>query len=74
MAKNKLNQIEKATKGLFELDETKENIDKIAEILNTSFYTYSKHERKEYIKGDHWKSTKIYKRTDKNIGSLFILW
>mgnify|MGYP003592160465 FL=1 len=50
LAKNKLNQIEKATKGLFELDETKENIDKIAEILNTSFYTYSKHERKEYIK------------------------
>lgn len=50
LAKNKLNQIEKATKGLFELDETKENLDKIAEILNTSFYTYSKHERKEYIK------------------------
>ena len=37
LAKNKLNQIEKATKGLFELDETKENIDKIAEILNTSY-------------------------------------
>ncbi len=50
LAKNGLNQIEKATKGTFELIEIPENINKIIEIFNINFYTFSKHERKEYIK------------------------
>ncbi|TDT66990.1 BglG family transcriptional antiterminator [Hypnocyclicus thermotrophus] len=50
LAKNGLNQIEKMSKGLFKINETDENLYKIIEILNTRFYTFSKHERKEYIK------------------------
>lgn len=50
LAKKGLNQIEKVAKGYFEINETDENLNEIIEILNTSFYTFSKHERKEYIK------------------------
>lgn len=50
LAKKGLNQIEKVAKGYFEVNESDENLNEIIEILNTSFYTFSKHERKEYIK------------------------
>lgn len=48
--KNNLNQLEKESKGTYHLDETKENLLEIIEILNIQFYTFSKIERINYIK------------------------
>lgn len=61
LAKKGLSQIEKVAKGYFELAESSENLEKIAEILNLSFYTFSKHERKEYIKALVLFSTDVIK-------------
>lgn len=48
--RNGLNELEKTSKGIYEIDETKENLTEILEFLNVRFYTFSKHERKEYLK------------------------
>lgn len=48
--RNGLNELEKISKGVYEIDESKENLNEILELLNVRFYTFSKHERKEYLK------------------------
>lgn len=50
LKKNGFRQLNKMSKGIYEIDETKENLTKVIELLNASFYSFSKHERKEYIK------------------------
>lgn len=61
LAKNGLNQIEKQQKGYFEINEEDENLFEIIDILSTRFYTFSKHERKEYIKSLALFSTEAIK-------------
>lgn len=50
LKRNNFGQLNKMSKGIYEIDETKENLMTIIELLNANFYTFSKHERKEYLK------------------------
>ena len=48
--KNGLNQMEKTSRGTFEIEEEKENLLNLLKLLDSQFYVFSKNERKEYIK------------------------
>ncbi len=48
--KSGLNQMEKTSRGTFEIEEKKENLLNLLNLLDSQFYVFSKNERKEYIK------------------------
>lgn len=48
--RNNLNTLVKKTKGVYEIDESKENLSDILNLLNVQFYSFSKNERIRYLK------------------------
>lgn len=56
-----LTQLEKSSKGIYILNETKENIEKIIDILNVQFYTFSKLERINFMKAVFFFGREIIK-------------
>lgn len=50
LKRNDLGQLEKKSKGIYSLDEKKENLKRIIDMLNVKFYTFSKSERINFIK------------------------